>query len=75
MLHLIICNGPIMPRLQSSCYESNDPFFNFIFFQNACVCVKMAPGRGHLCHIDTFLVCFSVGVLLAELFPIFHLDI
>ena len=32
------------------------PFFTFIFLQNACVRMRMAPERGHLCHIDTFLV-------------------
>ena len=32
--------------------------FQLHFLSNACVWVKMAPGRGHLCHIDTFLVLF-----------------
>ena len=31
-------------------------FFFFFFFQNAGFRVRMAPGQGHLCHIDTFLV-------------------
>ena len=30
--------------------------FQLHFLQNACVRVRMAPGQGHLCHIDTFLV-------------------
>ena len=55
-LHLTTCHGRTMPCLRSSCYESNGPFFKLHFFQNACVWVRMAPGRGHLCHIDTFLV-------------------
>ena len=32
--------------------------FQIHFLQNACVPVRMAPGQGHLCHIDTFLVVF-----------------
>ena len=32
------------------------------FLQNACFWVRMAPRRGHLCHIDTFQVClFFMG--------------
>ena len=30
-------------------------FFQLHFLQNACFLVGMAPGRGHLCHIDMFL--------------------
>ena len=30
--------------------------FQLQFLQNACFRVKMAPGQGHLCSIDTFLV-------------------
>ena len=40
----------------SQLFESYGPFFNFIFLQNACVQMRMTPGQGHLCHIDTFLV-------------------
>ena len=32
---------------------------SFFFLQNACVRVKMAPGRV-FCHIDKFLVSFYV---------------
>ena len=38
-------------------------FATSFFLQNACMCVRMAPGQGHLCHIDTFLVLFM------QLFP------
>ena len=30
--------------------------FLFFYLQNACFRVRMATGREHLCHIDTFLV-------------------
>ena len=33
--------------------------FQLHFLQNACFLVRMAPGRGHLCCIDTFLVLFQ----------------
>ena len=29
----------------------------------ACVMLKMLPGLGHLCHVDTFLVSFHLYVL------------
>ena len=32
--------------------------FQLHFLQNACVQVRVAPGEGHLCHIDTFQVLF-----------------
>ena len=35
-------------------------FSTSFFFQNACVWVRMTPGRGHLCHTDTFLVFFRL---------------
>ena len=36
-------------------YESYGPFFNFIFCKIP-VQGEDGPGRGHLCHTDTFLV-------------------
>ena len=34
-------------------------FSTSFVLQNACVRVRIAPGQGHLSHIDTFLVfCF-----------------
>ena len=47
MLHLITCHGRIMPHLAE------------LLLQNACEWVRMAPGRGHLCHVDTFLVHYK----------------
>ena len=34
--------------------------FQLHFMRNACFRVRMAPGRGHLYHIDTFLVVYFV---------------
>ena len=40
---------------------SYGPFFNFIFFFAKCLHVgEDGPGRGQLCHTDTFLVYFSI---------------
>ena len=43
-------NLPIIMRVMA--------LFQLQFLQNALVQVKMAPGRRHLCHIDTFLVIY-----------------
>ena len=51
--------GQVRFRVKSAnYYESYGPFFNFIFCKMpACVFVgEDGPGRGHLCHTDTFLV-------------------
>ena len=32
--------------------------FQLHILQNACFRVRMAPGWGHLCHFDTFLVVY-----------------
>ena len=38
------------------------PFFQLHFLQNTCMWVRNedGPGRGHLCHTDTFLVSYIV---------------
>ena len=46
--------------------------FQLHFLQNACFRVRLAPGRGHLCHNDTFLV-FNIQVFI--FFLIFHENI
>ena len=46
-------------RVKSNYYESYGPFFNFIFAKYLHV-GEDGPGRGHLCHTDTFLVIFIV---------------
>ena len=61
MLHLITCHGRIMPACGALVMRVMRvmALFQLHFFQNAFVWVRMAPWRGHLCHIDTFLVLFS----------------
>ena len=44
MLHLITCHGRIMPHLAE------------LFFAKCLHVGEDVPGRGHLCHTDSFLV-------------------
>ena len=56
----IIKYRSILIRVKSPNYFGTWPFFNFIFLQNACFRVRMAPGQVHLCCIDTFLVLLNL---------------
>ena len=56
--YIIIKYGQVGFRLKSAnYYESYGPFSTSIFAKYLRV-VENGPGRGHLCHTDTFLVLF-----------------
>ena len=57
--YIIINIGQVHFRAESSNYESYDmALFQLHFLQNVSFWMRMAPGQGHLCSIDTFLVLF-----------------
>ena len=56
--NIIIKYGQVQFIVKSAnYYESYGPFFNYFFAKYLCG-DEDGPGRGHLCHTDTFLVLF-----------------